>query len=141
MQEARIMESTGTATALTLRRNFPLRQQRENKLPVAGVARLRASRFKTEFWRIRLRPQVSYYHANALVQAFRSPGTLASRPQTTYSPKNLIDPAFTGCGSQDSISGADRPSLCEECNKQGLFEGQQSLVNWKGKGRYAGSVE
>ena len=44
-----------------------LRQQRENKLPVAGVARLRASRFKTEFWRIRLRPQVRYYPANALV--------------------------------------------------------------------------
>ena len=42
-----------------------LRQQRENKLPVAGVARLRASRFKTEFWRIRLRPQVLYYPANA----------------------------------------------------------------------------
>ena len=42
-----------------------VRQQRENKLPVAGVARLRASRFKTEFWRIRLRPQVRYYPANA----------------------------------------------------------------------------
>ncbi len=59
------MESSNRRVAAKSCAQSLLGQQRENKLPVAGVARLRASRFKTEFWRIRLRPQVRYYPANA----------------------------------------------------------------------------
>ena len=60
-----VSRSTSAKPGINYRPIWTLRQQRENKLPVAGVARLRASHFKTEFWRIRLRPQVRYYPANA----------------------------------------------------------------------------
>lgn len=47
-----------------------LRHTRENEVPVAGVARFRAGRLKTELRRSRLRSQIRYDPVNALLARF-----------------------------------------------------------------------